>query len=135
MSEHKYNFSSLDKSCSIYDSFCELMPEVFRKLNPFFEKYNFTVDTYGYKHNYAELRNDYFLILDNRKEPGDVVWGASIYPFELNIIHSIEGQGLVLRKESQMSRFTHLKCRWLYMLWSSKVALNVRLLSRMLGRG
>lgn len=91
MGNKKNNFISFDKSMSIYDSFCELLPSVYKKLNSDLECYDFESDLYGTKET-SKINSPYVLTTKESIVGENVKsYGLLMKPMELNVVFNING--------------------------------------------
>lgn len=91
LSRNDFHFKKLSESLSVYDSHCELLPSIYKKLNSDLQNYNFESDLYGVK-KIAKIKSEY--ILTSRKSKfGKTIKSFDILmkPMELNIKYNIQG--------------------------------------------
>ncbi|MDL2216484.1 hypothetical protein LJB81_01965 [Desulfovibrio sp. OttesenSCG-928-M14] len=82
----------------IYDAFCELLPDCFRRLAPALQDYAFTTDLYGMK-NLESVETDY-LLTAKACSLAEQAFALSLKPHEMNVIAGIAGNDLRLCRKS-----------------------------------
>jgi hypothetical protein len=84
-----YNFTGIDASYSVYDGFCELLPEKLNLLCPSLGAYDYEMDIYGTK-PLEKIKKPY-LISTQPSVHCLKSWDRCMKPAEVNIIEEIEG--------------------------------------------
>lgn len=99
LEEKKYNFSTLGRSKSKYDSSYEILPEILKQYNNFLTDYDFEVDVNGSKVN---VQKEY--ILTTKPSSNAVMSFSSLMkPTELAVLFNQKGnEGLVLCKTTEV---------------------------------
>jgi len=95
--QKKWKFINFDESCSIYDAYQEMVPNIIKKFNPLLSEYNIDVDLNGTKHT---INSDYVLTLKKSK---NYVFKFShhLKPLIANVMYNIEGDSIFLIKKDQ----------------------------------
>jgi len=97
MGEMNYSFSTLENAISVYDTYCEILPEKLKMLVPGLQKYDFECDLYGLK-ELRLIQSKYILSSKTYHSIGDSCipavesFGLKMRPMESNIIHKVQGR-------------------------------------------
>ncbi len=91
MGKKNLSFKKINQSISVYDSFCELLPSVYKKLNADLKNYDFESDLYGVK-EINKINSD-FILTSRKSKFGTVIksFDLKMKPMELNIKYNIDG--------------------------------------------
>ncbi|MCD4679448.1 MAG: glycosyltransferase [Bacteroidales bacterium] len=87
-------YKELKTSDSVYDSYCEIIPDRLNKFVPELSEYNFTVDLYNTKDK-NEIDTPYLLTTKFSTDP-IMKFGKELKPHEYNIIVGIKGDDISL---------------------------------------
>jgi hypothetical protein len=102
INQKSFQFSKFSESLSVYDSYYELLPVIYKKLNPELTDYIFDVDLYGDKD--IELLKEKPWALSYKKGKHIVrSFDLRMKPHELNIIFKIDGNKIFLSDTPTMS--------------------------------
>ena len=95
-----YQFSTLDQSVSVYDSFFEILPDRLNRLTNALRDFAYDVDLYATKAP-QHLRKDY--VLTSRQCRSAVLsFGKSMRPMETNIIENVPGDKIFLCRKADL---------------------------------
>ncbi len=92
--KRQYDFSSLDDTVAVYDSFFELQPDRLNRLTDQLRDYDYTVDLYAIKSK-ANLRAKYTLT-SQRCRNSIASFGKTAWPLEMNIVERVPGAEISL---------------------------------------
>jgi len=94
----QFRFSHLNKSCSVYDVFYELLPQCLKSLNSKLKELDFECDFYGSK-ALESVKSRYLIFIKECKSP---IKSYSIrqLPQELNVVFDAEGNSFTLGEVS-----------------------------------
>jgi hypothetical protein len=96
-----YKLIKLAESGSVYDPFCEFLPEKLVQLVRKYEGYNFEVDLYGTK-PLRRLKKRY--VLTSRKSCNPLyAYSLSLKPHELNMVEDISGSDVFFARTSTIN--------------------------------
>ena len=103
--KEKFVFKEFEESLAIYDSFFELIPEIFKLLNQDLKQYDFEVDLNATKSK-DQIKKKY--LLSTRKPKRYVKsFNRVMKPLEQNALEKIEGEGIYLA-EIELFNFSKL---------------------------
>lgn len=93
-SKRHWRFQDFNQSLARYDSYCEINPDILKKLNPKLEPFDFEVDLLGTK-SLGDLTKPYLLTI---RDCSDSIYGfeRSLRPEASNIIFDLQGDDLHL---------------------------------------
>ena len=97
------NLPDFSESIAKYDAFCEVIPEVIKKMNSQLEQYDFEVDLYGMK-NKKNIAKEYVL---SKQDFSEYVasFGRHLKPQEMNIYEDIKGTDFFIGKRECMDEY------------------------------
>jgi hypothetical protein len=85
----KPRFCLPSDSLAVYDSFFEILPQIIRRLNPFFKEYEFDCDLYGLK---KDKNLNFDIILTSKSMSSKIAsFGLEMRPIELNVVTDCHG--------------------------------------------
>lgn len=99
--KEEFSFIELEKSNSIYDSFCEPLPHIIKKHFPKLKEFNFEIDFYRTK-DFSILEKDLVLttvsLNEYKKISSNILlsFALQLKPIELNILMNLKGKNIVL---------------------------------------
>lgn len=108
--KRKFRFVKFSDSNCIYDVFCELLPNVFKKFSPKLKEYDFEVDLYRTK-EIAFFANRYRLTTVSSEEYKKLsnnrvmAFGLHLKPMEVNVLMDVTGENIVLLKPNSQVNF------------------------------
>lgn len=111
-------FKAFAISNAVYDVYFELLPSCVKQLCPSLNNYDFEVDLYGEK---PLNRDCEFALTTRRSKKAERSFDTRMKPLIQNVLHEIEGEGLVLSRKKEL--FPSAKNRFL-MLNSATVQLD-----------
>jgi len=85
---------------SVYDAFCEILPQRLARLQPMLQKYDFACDLYGLKPK-AQIKSRYLLTSTISGQPLHA-FSRELKPHEANIIANVSGQDIFLAETSSL---------------------------------
>lgn len=91
-----WNLPTLDHSLSRYDSYCEIEPEILKRLAPELEQFDLTVDLSGMK-PLGEIQSPHLISLKPCRHP-ITSYARSLRPAEWNAIAGISGSEIAVGK-------------------------------------
>lgn len=100
MGDKKINFVEFEESNAIYDAYFELLPSIYKKLNPQLSEYEFEVDLYGMK-PIQKINTDLWLTSKSGTK-ALMTFGLRMRPMEINIIENIKGSVFRLEYKSTL---------------------------------
>lgn len=97
-------FSKLEDSVSVYDVFYDMLPDRLNRLTSVLADYEYIIDLYGVKplHLYTEP----YVLTQIPVENPILSFGRSLVPFEMNIIHEVEGNEIHLARREEVMAHT-----------------------------
>lgn len=94
----EHRFIPLDDSLAIYDAFCELLPQTFKRQNPKLAELDFAVNLYGQKSLEKGLQ------LTRTAQRGVMNFEFAMKPMELSVLNDLQGQGIALIESAELDR-------------------------------
>ena len=100
--EKQWKFCKLPESDSLYDPYCEIHPDILKRLEPSLVQYNFEVDLHGQK-RIEKSSKEYFLTTRKCTEPIRS-WSSDLVPPEENVILHVGGYKIFLAKKESCEK-------------------------------
>lgn len=95
-----FNFQKLGESLAVYDAFLELLPECINHLKPELAEYDYVVDLNASKQ--AHQLDAEYVITARPTRKTIMEFSTRMKPTEANVLHNIEGKGIVLTKTNDL---------------------------------
>lgn len=99
---HHPRFRHIDEVDAVYDCWCELKPEIVKRLNPAFHAFDFTTDLYGTK-SAEEIHTPYMLTSHPCTNP-TMTYGLALRPIDANVVLGLPGRDLALTRTEDVRR-------------------------------
>jgi hypothetical protein len=117
----EYSFSTLKKSKSIYDIYCEIDSSIIKNFVKTLEAYEFEVDLYGTK-NLNNISTKYLLSIKALKKNENAIYQYSyvMKPHEQNILSKITGSEFKFAKTSQYTNINKIYLDQVYTFMNIK---------------
>lgn len=90
----RYTYKKIDESYSVYDAFCEILPDRLNRLYPHLKNYDYETDLYGMK--YLKNIQHQFILTTQYCYSSILSFGRKMKPLEANIIENIPGKEINL---------------------------------------
>lgn len=103
-SEFEGNLARFNDGAFVYDSHCEILPEILKKMSSKLASYDFDVDLYGSKELH-HLKRPYVITSKTLSGSFEMKFSRSLKPHELNIAWDLKGEEFFLIKTSSLKSY------------------------------